>query len=276
MTDKLTGAPVDDGQDSYEELDAYDESDCGYDPLAVEEEKNADEKAETFGYVGTPEEAEAKAPEEHQVPAAERINRLFEDMLPFKHWFLSIIDTCRDARGWEEVGQLVDGLQKKQRCVYSAQDFCTMLEGAGALKKVTADGEPYGEVKPELVEVVEDGRTYLRPTTPPEPFWRATEEGLEALRENDPVAELLQIMDEQQKYLSVFLEILDLCQGDGESINTIRERVNTNPVLEYPKKSAQFFMDYLEREDAIEWDGAWKITKIGEELLERLEERRAD
>ena len=49
--------------------------------------------------------------------------------------------------------------------------------------------------------------------------------------------------------------------------------MNTNPALEYPKKSAQFFMDYLDRNGAIAWEGAWKITEVGRRLLARLESR---
>ena len=64
-----------------------------------------------------------------------------------------------------------------------------------------------------------------------------------------------------------------MCDGDGSSINQIKQQVNSNPILEYPKKTAQFFMDYLDRNGAIGWDGAWKITEIGRALLGHLENR---
>ena len=52
-----------------------------YDPLDVEEEKDADERAETFGYIGTPEEAAAaQKPVAREIPARERIEQLFEDL----------------------------------------------------------------------------------------------------------------------------------------------------------------------------------------------------
>lgn len=267
MTDLTNGGPFDD------ELDLI-ETDCGYDPLEEVEEKDADEKAETFGYKGSPDETAQDEPEKPQLPARERIAQLFADMPPFKRWFLAILDACKEERTAQQVEELVDGFEKRRQCVYSAASFCTMLESAGALQKLTVDGTPYEEVEPQLVEVEEDGRKFLRPTPPPEVVWKTTPEGLEALGDDDPLGELVQIVDgQEQGYEDVFREILGMCDGDGSSINQIKQQVNSNPALEYPKKTAQFFMDYLDRNGAIEWDGAWKITEVGRSLLSHLENR---
>lgn len=266
MTDLTIDTTFDDDLDPFEEG-------CAYDPLEEVEEKDADEKAETFGYKGTPDEA-AATHRAQQLPARERIERLFADMPPFKRWFIAILDACQAAQSAERVAQIVEGLESKRQCVYSAASFCTMLEAAGALQKLTEDGEPYETVKPQLVEVVEDGRTYLRPTPPPPAMWKTTAEGLEMLDEDDPLGELFQIVDDrEQAYAGVFQEILGMCDGEGSSIEQIRQQVNSNPALEYPKKTAQFFMDYLDRNGAVEWDGAWKITEVGRGLLEHLERK---
>lgn len=242
-----------------------------YDPLDVEEEKDADERAETFGYIGTPEEAAAtQKPVAQEIPARERIEQLFEDMPPFKRWLINIMQVCREPQRAEDIERVVEGLRAKRHCVFNAASFRTMLEEAGALEKLTLDGQPYGKVEPKLEEVEEDGKTYLRPTQPPEAMWKTTPEGLEAVESNDPLDALTQIMHEQRDYTEVFTEILGMCEGDGASINEIKMQVNTNPVLEYPKKTAQFFMDYLDRNGAIEWDGAWKITEVGRKLLQSL------
>lgn len=256
---------------SFDDLDLLD-ADCLYDPFDEEEEKDADEKAETFGYKGSPDEVVSPAPETRpQPPARERIERLFADMPPFKRWLLAILDTCRTPQNADALAELVNGFESRRQCVYSAASFCTMLEGAGALRKVTEEGAPYEEVEPQLVEVEENGRTYLRPTPPPPALWQTTPEGLEVLEEDDPLGDLLDIIGGREgQYVSVFREILGMCGGDGSSINQIKQQVNANPVLEYPKKSAQFFMDYLDRHGAIEWDGAWKVTALGQRLLDEL------
>lgn len=263
MADSFNDAALDD-------LEAY-EQECDYDPLDEQEEKDLDEKAETFGYVGTPDEAVSDAPASAAVPARERIERLFDDMPPYKRWLIDIMQACRQPQRAERIEEVVEGLRAKRHCVFDAASFRTMLEEAGALEKLTLDGQPYGEVEPRLEEVEQDGKTYLRPTQPPEAMWRTTPEGLEAVEANDPLDALMQIVQEQVGYTEVFAEILGMCQGDGASINEIKMQVNTNPVLEYPKKTAQFFMDYLDRNDAIEWDGAWKTTEVGRRLLRRLE-----
>ena len=139
-----------------------------YDPLDVEEEKDADERAETFGYIGTPEEAAAaQKPAAREIPARERIEQLFEDMPPFKRWLINIMQVCREPQRAEDIEKVVEGLRAKRHCVFNAASFRTMLEEAGALEKLTLDGQPYGKVEPKLEEVEEDGKTYLRPTQPP-------------------------------------------------------------------------------------------------------------
>lgn len=266
MTDRMIDTPLDDDLDLFEDG-------CDYDPLDEVEEKDADEKAETFGYKGSPDEVEQTAPvTKQQVPARERIERLFADMPPFKRWFITILDACRTAQAAPQIEELVNGLVRKRQCVYSAASFCTMLEEAGALEKLTVDGTPYEEVEPQLVEVEEDGKKFLRPTPPPEVMWKTTPAGLDALADDNPLGELEYIVDEQeQAYAGVFQEILGMCDGDGSSIDQIKRQVNSNPALDYPKKTAQFFMDYLDRNGAIEWDGTWKITEVGRNLLEHLE-----
>lgn len=263
MDELMNGAPLD-------ELEAY-EQECDYDPLEEQEVKDLDEKAETFGYVGSPQQADPAGAQAPVPPARERIERLFDDMPPYKRWLIDIMDACRQPQRAERIEEVVEGLRAKRHCVFDAASFRTMLEEAGALEKLTLDGCPYGEVEPQLEEVEQDGKTYLRPKQPPEAMWRTTPEGVEAIDANDPLDALTQIVQEQGAYTEVFAEILGMCQGDGASINEIKMQVNTNPVLEYPKKTAQFFMDYLDRNDAIEWDGAWKTTEVGRRLLRRLE-----
>ncbi len=273
MTNSADKAVTEDGATPEDDLGMLDEE-CAYDPLEETDERDADEKAETFGYCASVEEArreqEAPADEPREAPAAERIERLFEDMAPFRAWLLAILRACREPQSRDKVEDVVAGLQRRQQSVYDAASLCAMLVAAGALRKLTEDGAPYEEFQPRLVEVEEDGRRYLRPTEPPEAVWETTPEGLQALAAHDPLDTLLRVVDEHQTYMSVYLEILELCEGEGASIGDIRREVNTNPVLAYPQKSAQLFMDDLERNDAIAWDGAWRTTEVGERLLDAL------
>lgn len=253
---------------------------CRYNPLDDEgEERDADEMAETFGYTASAEEArrELELQRENRcakrlAPARERIDALLADMSPFRRMLLTILDTCREPREAGDLEGVVESLKSKRRSVYSAASLCTMLEEAGALRRLTEDGEPYEQVEPRLEEVQEGGRRYLRPVAPPAAYWQVTTDGLSVLEDDDPLRDLLGVIDQwDSRYRGVFQEILEMCAGEGSSITSIREAVNSDPVLQYPKKSAQFFMDYLDRDGAIAWDGAWKLTEVGEGLLERLQ-----
>ena len=44
--------------------------------------------------------------------------------------------------------------------------------------------------------------------------------------------------------------------------------VRANPASESPRRLGGYFVDRLERIEAIEWTGAWSITEIGRELLD--------
>lgn len=247
---------------------------CGYDPLFEEEEKDADEIAETFGYIGDPAELAPRTELEEAplAPASERIEALFENMLPYKRNFLAFLDFCKEARDEVDVQVFVDGMQAKRKSVYTGEMICSMLERAGALEKLTETGLPYQDVEPQLEEVEEDGVVKLRPVPAPPAQWRTTFAGLEALEKDDPTGVLREIIAEHERYTSVFKEILEACsQEGGISINDLKEQVNKNPALEYPKKTAQYFMDYLDRNGAIEWSGsAWVITAVGEQILNDL------
>lgn len=267
MVDKTTGAFSEDDDLLFTEAD-------GYDPLFEEEEKDADEIAETFGYIGDPAELAPRTELEEVplAPASERIEALFENMLPYKRSFLEFLDFCKEPRGEVDVQVFIDGLRAKRKSVYTGEMICEMLERAGALEKLTETGLPYQDVEPQLEEVEEDGVVKLRPVPAPPAQWRTTFAGLEALEKDDPTGVLREIIAEHERFTSVFREILELCaQEGGVSINDLKAQVNQNPVLEYPRKSAQYFMDYLDRNGAIAWSGsAWVITSVGEQILSDL------
>lgn len=254
---------IDDIADEYDALFEADE----------EEEKDSEEIAETFGYIGNPEElapqSEIDAPI-FQSPR-ERIDYLFENMPPFKRNFIRLLEFCQEPRSIGEIDGLVSEFQSSRLTVYNATSYCQMLEGVGALAKITEEGVPYEEVDFTPIEVERDGQKFIEASIPPPVFWQTTEDGLLVLAEDDPVGSLQNIFFEQEKYKNVFVEILELCkEPEGISINEIKKKVNRNPVLEHPAKTAQFFMEYLDRNGALAWDKGWRITTIGEKALELL------
>lgn len=258
------------------EADAVDEGSL-YDPLADEEEEwDADDIAERYGYIGDPGELapRSEVPPAPEKSPRERMEDLFENMIPYRLDFLKIMEYCRETRSMDEMSSFVTDLLAQRRAVYSAASFCKMLADAGALVKIDADGNPYVEVEVEPEEAVdENGMTYLKPGTPPAAFWQTTEDGVAVLEESDPIAALAKIIEENAPFRSVFRDILRLCDAEGgTSIVDLESTLNRDPILAESRRQAQFFMDYLDRNGAVAWDGAWKTTDVGKAVLASLEE----
>lgn len=258
-----------------QDLVVVDQDYDSYDPLIDDNYTNRDidDPYEVIGYVGDPAALAPKsvvAPVPEKTPR-EKIDELFSKMIPFKRYLLSIMEFCKEPQDYAQLDSFICELQAKRRTIFTTVDFCLMLEKAQAISQITEDGTPYDEVKVEPVEVEKDGKVFLEPGSPPPLFWKTTKAGLQVLEEDDPIKALQEIFADEAKFESVFLEVLELCDKDGgSSIIEIKEQANKNPVLNYPQKEAQFFLDYLDRNGAVIWDNNWKTTSIGKRALELL------
>lgn len=201
---------------------------------------------------------------------------LVTTMAPARPLFWKILGFCQNAQPIGEVEAFVEGLQANRRSVYVAADYCRMLEECGCLIRVDAAGEPYDSSaeEPSVVEV--DGRACLIAGQPPEAFWLTTEAGVAAYEKTKPFDELMACIAENAPYRVVYARILELASAPGgRSIADIKEDVNRMPVLNFPAKTAQLFIEHLERHQAIAWDGAWKTTELGQRALAKLTEQEA-
>ena len=99
-------------------------------------------------------------------PAEERTRELLSQMRPHRATLLGILAACETPMATSVMKEAVERISGRKFSVYTPSNFCTMLEVAGGLARVTAAGEPYtDEVRaPEMVEV--DGRAFWRPHHP--------------------------------------------------------------------------------------------------------------
>ena len=120
-------------------------------------------------------------------PAEERTRELLSQMRPHRATLLGILAACETPMATSAMKEAVERISGRKFSVYTPSNFCTMLEVAGGLARVTDAGEPYtDEVRaPEMVEV--DGRAFWRPTTPPPVYWQTTEAGATVLAEDAPM-----------------------------------------------------------------------------------------
>ena len=73
---------------------------------------------------------------------AERIDDLFKSMAPRRKVLLGILSFVQEPQSAEAVNAHVDKLQQDNFSVYTAANLCNLLERAGAIERITADGQP--------------------------------------------------------------------------------------------------------------------------------------
>ena len=197
----------------------------------------------------------------------ERIARLFDNMYPYRNTLLHIVAACRDACAYESLSRQVDDLQRGAWSVYDADNYLQMLGEAGALEKVTAEGEPYGDVAMGPVEVEENGRRFLKVVEPPTVYWRATAAGLRAVEQHDSEREMARLFAEHPDFHRAFSVLLDLCAREGGAdIKTLKDAINNRPEMIAANKTAQFLLEYLLNADAVFFDagvGGWRTNEAG-------------
>ncbi|MBM7000814.1 hypothetical protein I3I95_11925 [bacterium] len=269
--DGLAGAAdLDDfSQDAFDPL-----ADEGFDPdedvdFPVADGSNL-QLAETKSRLSA--QAAAECPENNDRPAAERIQELFREMGKRRRTLLGILDYCRTMRPVLEVADHITELKKYDRSVYSPTDFCSLLQRAGAIERVDADGNHYVEesLEPEVVMV--DGVQYLEPRTPAPAYWRTTEDGIAALDADDPVAATRALFEEDGSYLPIYRRVLTMCaRPGGATARDLSRAIDGDPLVQSPRLYSSHFVEKLNVSEALAWgDRVWVITDAGREALEAL------
>ena len=168
---------------------ALDDS-MGFDPLgAFDNDVDDDAEEVTEGYLGTP-HTDDPTPVVDTRPAPERIADLFSAMAPRRRTLLGMIAFCSAPQTTDALDAEVDRLQADNFSVYSPASLANLLERAGALARVTADGEPYPEGDPEPVLVEVDGVSYYEAGEAPEVCWLTTEDGAAYAEADKPLDRL--------------------------------------------------------------------------------------
>ena len=208
---------------------------------------------------------------------AEKIADLFKAMAPRRKVLMGILAFCTEKQLVPAVEAEVDELQKNNFSVYTAANYCTLLEQAGAIRRISEDGTDYANVTVEPVVVEEDGVEYLKPGTPPESFWVTTEEGCKYLEADKPAQRLRELFENEPIYHPIYKHILLLCSDEaGKTTRELGEAVDDDPILQDPRLYVQRFIDRLEKCDALIWEKTWKTTDIGLLGIEELEKAADD
>ena len=281
------------------------EDEGAFDEEACEEQASAGRHP--AGPSSNPAEYFAQEHEETPASDAERLAKLVDTMPGQTKMLMRILDFCRERRSVEEVLAAVAGWQKLNFSVYEPAVLCGLLEKAGGLDHVNEDGTPYvqpdeGSTSSTTLEDAQDatdeksadqagaapaGESELgegpegeEPSdedfddscAEPEPqrpsFWVTTQDGLDLVAEHNPRAHVAQMLEDEAYYMPVYRELLEKLADGPMTKKEIDVIVRANPASESPRRLGGYFVDRLERIEAIEWTGAWSITEIGRELLD--------
>lgn len=201
---------------------------------------------------------------------ARALDELLLNMQPQRKVLMGILEFCRDGAVVAEVNDEVARLKTHRPSVYTAYDLCALLEERGGLKKVTADGADYdaSRISPSIVE--EDGARYYKANDPADLYWKTTEAGATVLDDDDPLARGKEFVAADPDLAPIYRRVLEMCGGEGSTLAQLEEAVDDDPLVQSPRVYAPFFLDRLERCDALDWDGTWKITDVGTQLLSAL------
>lgn len=199
------------------------------------------------------------------------IDQLMFQMAQQRKILMGILEFCKDSPLVADVNDEVDRLKEYSPNVYTAYDLCTILVEKGGLELLDDDGNPYDEdaIEPSIVED-EVGALYYEANDPADLHYHTTDAGQTILDDDDPLGRAQGFFDDDPDLVSIYKRVMKLCDGEGATLDALNEAVNDDELVQSPRIYAPFFIDRLERCDAIEWEGIWKLTDVGREALELI------
>lgn len=202
---------------------------------------------------------------------ARPVDDLINAMQPQREYLMAFLRACEQPLSMQGVKDLYDQIWEYHPIVYTAYDLCVLLEEAGAIERVTADGQPYSMtgVEPIIVTDEKTGATYYQANEPADMYWVLLEPGKTILDDNDPLSRAQGYFEADEKLQPLFKRLLTLCKEERD-IEELNDAINFDPLAFDPRIYAPFLVDRMERAEAIEWKGTWKITEVGLQALELL------
>jgi hypothetical protein len=205
-------------------------------------------------------------------PASERIEDLFQSFATRRRVLLGILRFLDELKRSDVLDEKVKELQEHDKSVYSGYNYSSLLEEAGAIRKVHEDGSDFDDEVEQLPDIVEiDGARFYKPTDGKQVFWLITAEGRAYLEADDPFGRLKELIQAEPQYQTIYQRLLEYCgDGVGKSGQELSAFLDNDPLLQDPRKYFSYFAKKLEDCDALVWTDAWQTTEFGNKGLELL------
>lgn len=204
---------------------------------------------------------------------ARAVDELIASMAPQRKLLTLILNACTQPITMDELKARYDELWEYSPTVFTAYDLCVLLEEAGGIERVTADGSPYdmSAVDPIIVKDEATGAVYYQANEPADLYWSILEGGQTILDDDDPLARAQGYFEDDPELQPLYKRLLTLCKK-GKTIEELNDAINYDDLSWEPRVVAAFFVDRMEKADAIEWKGTWQLTDVGAQALELLAE----
>lgn len=251
------------------------ELDDDFDPLEdmgldLEEEAEDRDEEEMDYQAPIPDADRSQVPEPVELPPKERIQKLVDGIPGQKFRIYGLVQLLAEPKTIPQATEELEADFPQRGNVYDAGLLMELLVDAGALRKFKAedDGE---DVEPaEAAEpAAEDDAEYLQVTKPVSVLYQATEVGLQMAENAVNVGVVCAMLKEEPQYLPIYERVLKLVSVEGGvEVDAVSEAVNDDELCQEPPRFAQYFLDRLERVDAVRWEDTWQITDLGTQALE--------
>lgn len=197
------------------------------------------------------------------------IASLLKSMQPQQNMLYGILDYCKSPLSTATLSLYLKELEQFKRSIFSVADLCRLMEEAGGIRKVAADGgDLSGQQEMPCPEFV-GGTAYISPRESLEVMWLTTEAGAEALSRHQPQVLLEALFADELEYLIIYERILLMCscEGGAES-EELKVAVDDDPLVQKPRKYVSRFCRKLEDCGALLWQGTWVATEVGQQGIE--------
>lgn len=199
---------------------------------------------------------------EREVDPVRDIPDLFGKMPFQKAALLDIIDFCREERYADDIDEVLVEHLRNRRSVYTPVVLRDLLSRAGALEYIESAEEQ------ELSEedfLDEDGNLVVIEV--PEGTWKATDAGVAYLEAQNPLGDVLAVIDAHEKYREVYYRILALCAERPRTAKELDQLVGDEPALQDPPRIPGYLIGHLEDAGALVWTGKWSASETGKAVL---------
>lgn len=237
--------------------------DDDFDPLADLELTGMDTVQETDYLPPIPDADKSVMPRPVFLTDEERIENLLVGIPGQQFRILRAIELCAEPKTMGEVTEALDVDYPQMASVYAASQIVGLLTRDGALRRI--------EGQSTSAEISEAECDYITVSSALPARYVATRVGLDVAEARLNQRRVLDMLNEEPRYLPLYQVILEQCvrEGGGET-KELNGIIDVSPLCQEPRRFCTYFLNRLEAVGALVWRDAWIATDRGARCLAAL------